>query len=77
MSSEPRSDPAQYHPDVLWLSGAGHGENWLARGGGGGWVGLGWTLPALVRQTRGGVGPPEAAHPSMKSLESGRPCSTP
>ena len=45
--------------------------------GGGGLVGLGWTLPALVRQTLGGVGPPEAAHPSMKSLESGRPCSTP
>ena len=51
-----------------------------ARGVGGvglGWVGLGWTLPALVRRTPGGVGPPEAAHPSMKSLESGRPCSTP
>ena len=27
-----------------------------------GWVGLGWTLPALGRQTPVGMGPPEVAH---------------
>ena len=28
---------------------------------------MGWTLPALVQQTPGRVGPPEAAQPSMNS----------
>ena len=32
-----------------------------------GWVGSGWTLPALVRQTHGRSGPLEAVQPSMKS----------
>ena len=47
------------------MGGVGTDE---AQGGGGGrWVGLGWTLPALVRQTPVGMGHPEAALPSMKS----------